>query len=193
MALMLLFIWWFALPQPLFESPLSTVVWSKEEKLLGARVAKDGQWRFPANDQVPEKFKTSIIYFEDEYFDYHLGFNPISMAKAIWYNLTHENKRGGSTISQQVIRLSRLNQSRTYLEKIKELFLATSLEAHYSKADILNFYATYAPFGGNVIGLETASWRYFNLPAKDLSWAQSASLAVLPNYPDMQSYLHLVF
>lgn len=183
--LVLIIPWWWALPKPLFDAPLSTVVWSKENKLIGARVAQDAQWRFPANNSVPEKFKTSILYFEDEYFDYHLGFNPVSMGKAMWQNLNEDTKRGGSTISQQVIRLSRKNQPRTYLEKLKELFLATSLEAHYSKDDILNFYATYAPFGGNVVGLETAAWRYFKLPAKDLSWVQSASLAVLPNAPSL--------
>jgi penicillin-binding protein 1C len=178
-------LWWYALPKPLFKTPLSTVVWSKEDKLLGARVASDGQWRFPASDSVPEKFKASIIYFEDEYFDVHFGFNPVSMGKALWHNLTADTKRGGSTLSQQVIRLSRKNKPRTYLEKLIELFLATSLEAHYSKDEILKFYATYAPFGGNVVGLETASWRYYNLPAKELSWSQSAALAVLPNAPSL--------
>jgi len=183
--LILILLWWFSLPKPLFDAPLSTVVWSKNEKLLGARVAKDGQWRFPSSETVPEKFKTCITYFEDEYFEYHPGFNPISIAKALWHNITEDGKRGGSTLTQQVIRLSRQNQSRTYTEKIIELFLATRLEVEYSKAEILNFYTTYAPFGGNVVGLETASWRYFNLPAKDLSWAQSAALAVLPNAPSL--------
>lgn len=65
------------------------------------------------------------------------------------------------------------------------MFLATRSEVEYSKSDILNFYTTYAPFGGNVVGLETASWRYYNLPAKDLSWSQSAALAVLPNAPSL--------
>ncbi len=181
----LLLLWWFSLPQPLFDSPLSTVVWSKNDKLLGARVAKDGQWRFPSSEAVPDKFKTCIIHFEDEYFDDHPGFNPASIVKAFWHNLTEDTKRGGSTLTQQVIRLSRQNQSRTYAEKVIELFLATRLEVEYSKDEILNFYATYAPFGGNVVGLETASWRYFNLPAKDLSWSQSAALAVLPNAPSL--------
>ncbi|RRO24411.1 penicillin-binding protein 1C [Flavobacteriaceae bacterium 14752] len=181
----LLSLWYLALPQPLFKAPLSTVVWSKENKLLGARVAQDGQWRFPASNRVPEKFKQSILYFEDEYFKYHPGFNPISMVKAFWHNLNHDSKRGGSTLTQQVIRLSRQNQSRTYTEKLIELFLATRIEVEFSKDDILNFYASYAPFGGNVVGLETAAWRYFNRPAKDLSWSQSAALAVLPNAPSL--------
>ena len=181
----MLIIWWFSMPKQLFNAPLSTVVWSKNNELLGARVAKDGQWRFPKMDTVSEKFRQSIIYFEDEYFESHLGFNPVSIGKAFWHNLTDNSKRGGSTITQQVIRLSRQNKSRTYFEKIIELFLATRLEAKYSKAEILKLYTTYAPFGGNVVGLETASWRYFNLPAQELSWSQSASLAVLPNAPSL--------
>lgn len=183
-AFMLLF-WWFSLPKVLFDAPLSTVVWSENRSLLGARVASDEQWRFPAQDSIPEKFKSCITYFEDEYFDYHFGFNPISITKAFWHNLTNDNKRGGSTLTQQVIRLSRGNTKRTYVEKLIEIFLATRLEAAYSKEEILNFYATYAPFGGNIVGLETAAWRYFNLPSKDLSWSQTAALAVLPNAPSL--------
>jgi penicillin-binding protein 1C len=180
-----LMIWWLALPQPLFKAPLSTVVWSEEDQLLGARVADDGQWRFPVSDSIPEKFKQCILYFEDEYFEYHPGFNPVSMAKAFWHNLNYDTKRGGSTITQQVIRLSRHNQRRTYGEKLIELFLATRLEAEFSKEEILKLYAGYAPFGGNIVGLETAAWRYYKLPAKDLTWSQTASLAVLPNAPSL--------
>jgi penicillin-binding protein 1C len=181
----LLSLWWFSLPKDLFKAPLSTVVWSADHRLLGARVASDQQWRFPAQDSVSQKFKDCIIYFEDEYFEYHFGFNPVSMAKALWQNITTDSKRGGSTLTQQVVRLSRGNRQRTYAEKLKELFLSIRLEATFSKDDILNFYATYAPFGGNIVGLETAAWRYYNLPSKDLSWAQTAALAVLPNAPSL--------
>jgi penicillin-binding protein 1C len=182
--LVFIVIWYFSLPKPLFDTPLSTVVWSKNDKLLGARVAKDGQWRFPPSTEIPKKFETCIIYFEDEYFEYHPGFNPVSIFKALGHNLTEDGKRGGSTLTQQVVRLSR-QQPRTYSEKLIELFLAIRLEVEFSKKEILNFYASYAPFGGNVVGLETASWRYFNLPAKDLNWSQSAALAVLPNAPSL--------
>jgi len=181
----MLIAWWFSLPKRLFTAPLSTVVWSAGHQLLGARVASDQQWRFPVQDSVPKKFKTCITYFEDEYFEYHLGFNPVSMGKALWQNISTDSKRGGSTITQQVIRLSRGNKERTYVEKLKELLLATRLEVTYSKDEILNFYATYAPFGGNIVGLETAAWRYYNLPSKDLSWSQTAALAVLPNAPSL--------
>ncbi|WP_144782348.1 penicillin-binding protein 1C [Dokdonia sp. Hel_I_63] len=177
--------WLFSLPSPLFEDPHATVVESAEGELLGARIAGDGQWRFPALDSVPVKFEKCILLFEDEYFYTHPGFNPVAMGKAIWGNITTDKRRGGSTITQQVIRLSRKGTERSYMEKLVELIKATRLEAGYAKEEILNMYATYAPFGGNVVGLETAAWRYFGLPADRLSWGQMAALAVLPNNPSM--------
>ncbi len=182
---MVFVLWLFSLPSPLFESPTATVVESREGFMLGARIADDGQWRFPKMDSVPMRFEQSILLFEDEYFYRHPGFNPVSIGKALWQNLTTDKRRGGSTLTQQVIRLSRKNKQRSYVEKLIEIFQATRLEAGYSKKEILNLYASYAPFGGNVVGLETASWRYFGIPAEDLSWGQSAALAVLPNAPSL--------
>src|SRR5690554_6329354 len=183
--LSLFLVWLFCLPSPLFNVPTATVAESSNGQMLGARIADDGQWRFPAMDSVPERFKKSILYFEDEHFYWHPGFNPVSISKALWNNLTTDSRRGGSTIPQQVIRLSRQNKGRTYFEKVIEIFQATRLEAGFKKKSILNLYASYAPFGGNVVGLETASWRYFGIPASELSWGQSAALAVLPNAPSL--------
>ncbi|WP_430411148.1 penicillin-binding protein 1C [Kordia sp.] len=178
--------YYFCLPKTLFNVPTSTVIESNEGVLLGAKIADDGQWRFPQLDSVPEKFKICIVQFEDEYFYNHPGFNPISIAKALWQNIESGSvKRGGSTLTQQVIRLSRKGQRRTYLEKLKELVLATRLEFRYSKDDILKFYASHAPFGGNVVGLDAASWRYFGRRPQELSWAENATLAVLPNAPSL--------
>jgi penicillin-binding protein 1C len=180
-------IWYaFCLPKELFNNPTSTVITSSNNMLLGAKIAKDGQWRFPVTDTIPEKFKICLLQFEDEYFYKHPGFNPISIFKAIQQNLKSNSvKRGGSTLTQQVVRLSRKNKSRTYFEKLKELVLSTRVEVKYSKESILSFYTNNAPFGGNVVGLEAASWRYFNRDSKSLSWAESATLAVLPNAPSL--------
>ena len=180
-----LIIWFFCLPSNLFDVPTATVVESKEGIMLGARIADDGQWRFPKMDSVPRRFEQSILLFEDEHFYKHLGFNPVSISKALWGNLTTEKRRGGSTLTQQVIRLSRKNKDRNYGEKLIEIVQATRLEAGFSKKEILSLYASYAPFGGNVVGLETASWRYFGIPSEELSWGQSAALAVLPNAPSL--------
>ncbi len=183
---MLLVFYAFCLPNKLFTKPTSTVITSKNNELLGALIATDGQWRFPYSNTVPEKFKSCLIQFEDAYFYKHFGFNPVSIFKALKQNLQAGNvKRGGSTITQQVIRLSRNSQKRTYLEKFIELVLATRLELRAPKEKILTYWSSNAPFGGNVVGLEAASWRYFNRKSEDLSWAESATLAVLPNAPNL--------
>lgn len=183
---LLLLIYYFSLPRTLFQEPYSTVIESKEGELLGAKIARDGQWRFPEQDSVPDKFKKCIVNFEDEYFYKHPGFNPVAMVNAIRQNRkAGKVVRGGSTLTQQVIRLSRKGKSRTYFEKFIELILATRLELGYSKNKILDLYAAHAPFGGNVVGLEMASWRYFGLKSTQLSWAENATLAVLPNAPSL--------
>ena len=183
---MIIIAYYFSLPSQLFKEPTATVITSSNNELLGAQIAADGQWRFPQNDSIPDKFKTCIIQFEDEYFYTHPGFNLISIFKALRDNLKSSSvKRGGSTITQQVIRLSRKGQKRTYFEKIIEIILATRLEFRASKNQILSYYSSNAPFGGNVVGIDAAAWRYFNRNANDLSWAESATLAVLPNAPSL--------
>ena len=92
---------------------------------------------------------------------------------------------GGSTITMQLIRLSRKGRSRSYKEKIIEIILALRLELTHSKEEILNLYASHAPFGGNVVGLEAASWRYYGRSSHLLSWGEMATLAVLPNAPSL--------
>ncbi len=178
--------YYFCLPQALFEAHYATVVKSREGVLLGAKIASDQQWRFPEIDTLPSKFETCLINFEDQYFYWHLGFNPLAMANAFGQNLSQKKVvRGGSTITQQVIRLHRKNKQRSYAEKLFELILATRLELRYSKQKILKLYASHAPFGGNVVGLPMASYRYFGLNPDELSWAESATLAVLPNSPSL--------
>ena len=185
-AFVLLLIYYFSIPRTLFKEPYSTVIESKEGELLGAKIAQDGQWRFPSQDSVPDKFKKCIVYFEDEYFYKHPGFNPGAMINAFKQNRkAGKVVRGGSTLTQQVIRLSRKGKNRTYFEKLIEIILATRLELGYSKNEILEMYAAHAPFGGNVVGLEMASWRYFGVQSNQLSWAENAVLAVLPNAPSL--------
>jgi len=182
----LLSVYYFSLPKILFEEPYSTVIESSEGELLAAKIARDGQWRFPAKDSIPDKFIKCIVYFEDEHFYHHPGFNPVAMTKAIQQNRkAGKVVRGGSTLTQQVIRLARKNKKRTYFEKAIEIILATRLEFRSSKEEILNLYAAHAPFGGNVVGLEMASWRYFGVQSHQLSWAETVTLAVLPNAPSL--------
>lgn len=171
-------------PGTLFDDPVCAVLESRDGQLLGARIAADGQWRFPASDSVPEKFATCIVTFEDKRFWHHPGVDPLAIARALRLNTRQgEVRSGASTLTMQTIRLSRKNPPRTIPEKIWEMVLALRLEAYTSKDGIMALYAAHAPFGGNVVGLDAAAWRYFGRPADELSWAESATLAVLPNAP----------
>jgi penicillin-binding protein 1C len=175
---------WRALPHPLFDEPLSTVVLARDGALLGARIADDGQWRFPPADGVPDKFRHAIVAYEDKRFDLHPGVDPLALARAVRLNLERGRVvSGGSTLTMQVVRLARGERSRGYLDKAIETLLALRLELGYRKDEILSLHAAHAPFGGNVVGLEAAAWRYFGRDPQHLSWAEACTLAVLPNSP----------
>jgi penicillin-binding protein 1C len=182
-----LLIWfYFCLPKPLFKDPVSIVVLDREGELLGARIAADEQWRFPQAPLKSNKFAQAIIAFEDKRFYSHLGVDPLAMARAMRLNITQGKVvSGGSTLSMQVIRMARKGKGRTIWEKLIEVVWATRMELRYSKEEILAFYASNAPFGGNVVGLEAAAWKYYGRSAEHLSWAEASTLAVLPNAPSL--------
>lgn len=178
--------YYFALPERLFSNSYATILNARDNQLLSATIASDEQWRFPPLDSVPQKFELALLNFEDQYFYQHPGFNPVALVRALWLNMKFgEIKSGGSTISMQVIRLSRKDKARTYLEKIKEIILATRLEIRYSKKEVLALYASHAPFGGNVVGLPAAAWKYYGRQPDQLSWGEACLLAVLPNSPGL--------
>lgn len=173
-----------SMPEGLFKgTPYSTVLLDRNGNLLGAMTASDGQWRFPPCDTVPDKYAKAVVLFEDRHFYHHPGVNPVALVRALSGNIKAGHiTSGGSTITMQVIRISR-NKPRTLWQKGVEALLALRLEAGCTKDRILAIYASHAPFGGNVVGLEAASWRYFGRPPSELSWAEAATLAVLPNSP----------
>lgn len=177
---------YFLLPASLFQVPYSTVLEDRDGTLLGASIADDGQWRFPMADSIPGKYRIAATTYEDRRFDSHLGVDLLALGRATRQNI--EAGRiisGGSTLTMQVIKLSRRGEPRTYLEKLKEIAMATRLELRHSKDEIFSLYAAHAPFGGNVVGLEAACWRYFGRQPESLSWAEAALLAVLPNNPSL--------
>jgi penicillin-binding protein 1C len=182
-------IYFFSLPSILFNDPYSTVLDDRQGNLLNASIASDGQWRFPFTTEVPTKFSEALLLTEDKRFYHHFGVDVLALSRAMRQNIKAGKViSGGSTLSMQVIRLSRKNKLRTYFEKFIEIVLATRLELRLSKKEILALYAAHAPFGGNVVGLEASCWRFFGRNPSDLSWAEAALLAVLPNNP---SLIHL--
>lgn len=175
----------FSLPKQLFTSPTSYVIAASNGELLSATIASDGQWRFPVADSVPNKFISCITAFEDQRFFSHFGMDVLAMGRAMKQNFKAKGiVSGGSTLTMQVIRLSR-QKERTIWQKITEIYLSYRLEFKYSKNEIIALYAANAPFGSNVVGLEAASWRYFGRKAESLSWGEMATLAVLPNSPSL--------
>lgn len=177
------------MPDPLFSDPYGTVLNDSEGQLIGAKISSDGQWRFPMIDSVPIYFEEAITTFEDKRFRSHIGVDFLSVGRAAIQNLkARQIESGASTLSMQVIRMSRKGRPRNIYQKIIEMILAIRLELRYSKDEILKLYVSHAPFGGNVVGLEAASWRYYQKDPSKLSISESAMLAVLPNAP---SLIHL--
>lgn len=188
---LLLFIGFIVLPLPvaLYQTPFANMLIARDGQLLGASIASDQQWRFAPVKQLPEKYQQALLYFEDRHFYHHPGINPFAIGRALYSNLrARKVVSGGSTLSMQLARLLRQASSETQSErtlksKCYEAVLALQLEWHFSKDEILELYASYAPFGGNIVGLRAAAWRYFGRSPESLSWAESALLAVLPNSP----------
>ena len=180
-----LLLWfWLLQPKKLFNTPTSYVIEDANGNLLNATIAADGQWRFPYNKNVPQKFIDCITTFEDKRFFKHPGVDPVAIGRAIVKNVKNKGiVQGGSTITMQVIRLSKKDNSRSIWNKLKESILAIRLELSFSKKEILALYASNAPFGSNVVGLDAAAWRYYGRNADKLSWGEMAALSVLPNAP----------
>jgi penicillin-binding protein 1C len=186
LAIILLIIFYLILPSKLFKTPTSYVIEDANGNLLNATIAADGQWRFPYNKNVPQHFVDCITTYEDKRFFIHAGVDMSAIARAMKTNMKGSKiTQGGSTLSMQVIRMALQNDSRSIWNKMKELILAVRLEFSYSKNEILGLYASNAPFGSNVVGLDAAAWRYFGRSADKLSWAETAMLAVLPNAPSL--------
>ena len=181
-----LLLFYCSLPKKLFETPTSFIIYDKEGNLLNATIAADGQWRFPASENVPQKFIDCITTFEDKRFFKHPGVDPFAIARAILQNSKNKvSTQGGSTLSMQVMRLSQKDNKRNVWNKLKESLLAIRMECSYSKKEILALYAGNAPFGSNVVGLHAAAWRYYGRNPQQLSWGEMATLAVLPNAPSL--------
>ncbi len=187
-----------ALPVVRFESAWSTELRAAPSadgapgELLGASTASDGQWRFPPSESVSARFALAAEAWEDRRFRAHAGFDPRAVLRAFRDNArAGEVRSGGSTLSMQVVRLARAAArpddppARSLATKLVELVLSVRLELVRSKDEVLALWAAHAPFGGNVVGLEAASFRWFGRPPGELTWAEAATLAVLPNEPGL--------
>ncbi|MFI5237648.1 MAG: transglycosylase domain-containing protein, partial [Ignavibacteriales bacterium] len=170
------------LPDP---KEFSKEIHAKDGTLLTAFLTNDDKWRLKSElrEASPELIK-AIIEKEDRWFYWHFGINPVSIVRALYKNLiTGEVEFGASTITMQVARMLEPKE-RTYINKLSEMFRAVQLEIKYSKEEILGLYLSLLPFGGNIEGVKSASYIYFNRAPDKLSLAQSIMLAVIPNDPN---------
>ena len=162
-----------------------TVFTDRSGNLLRVFLNGSEQYCFPPDKDlvVPGKLKKAVLAFEDKRFFYHPGFDPIAVLRASFANISEMRVvSGASTITMQVARIIE-GEKRTVYQKIREIFIALKFELFHSKDEILATYLRYAPYGGNIIGYEAASWKYFRKKPEALSWAEAAMLAVLPNSP----------
>lgn len=172
----------FPLPK---QKEFSKEIHAKDGTLLTAYLTRDDKWRLRTElKEVSPDLIKAVIEKEDSWYYFHFGINPISIVRALYKNIfSGEIESGASTITMQVARLIE-PKKRTYFNKIIEIFRATQLEIKYSKREILELYLSLLPFGGNIEGVKSASYIYFNRPPDKLSLAQSITLAVIPNDPN---------
>ena len=165
--------------------PSSTAVYADGGQLLRMTLATDGQYRVwtPLAEISPQVIEATLMH-EDQWFRWHPGFNPWGLLRGAW--VTYVRKRtpqGGSTVTMQLARLMYRLDTRTPLGKLQQVAQAVRLELLYSKKDILAAYLNYAPYGGNIQGVGTASRVYFDKLAGDLSLPEALTLAVIPQDP----------
>lgn len=168
-------------------APVSTQILDRNGKLL-YEVYSNYQHTPVAFKDIPDFVKEATISIEDKNFYHHFGIDFVGIARAAFNTLIGKRLEGGSTITQQLVKNALLSDtSRTPLRKVREIVLAIATELTYSKDQILELYLNYAPYGGTLYGIETASESYFGKPAKDLTLAESALLAGLPQSPTQYS------
>ncbi len=175
----------FPLPVEKLHPPSSTIVLDRNGQVLRVYLAPDDMWRIPVGyDEISPLLKQAVLTFEDRYFYWHFGINPISILRAAWANLRAGHiVQGGSTITMQVARLME-PKPRTLKNKLIEAFRALQLEWKFSKEQILEFYFNLAPYGGNLVGIGAAAQFYFNKRSDQLSLGEAALLTVIPNAPN---------
>lgn len=172
------------MPLPNYKPAFSNVLYGDDGTLLAATISSEQQWCFAMDEVIPEKLEKCIINYEDEYINWHPGINIVSVIKSMIANWRQKKVvRGASTLAMQVMRMKNKHTTRSWPHKIKETLSAIKYSLLYSDKNIIKEWCEIAPFGGNTIGIKAASLRYFGRSVDQLSWAETALLAVMPNSP----------
>tara|TARA_R110002126_G_scaffold291803_1_gene459316 strand:- start:132168 stop:134264 length:2097 start_codon:yes stop_codon:yes gene_type:complete len=176
-------------PPPLPDQrPLSAEVLDRDGQLLRVFAAGDGRWRMKAElADIDPEFIDLLIAYEDKRFWTHHGVDPLAMARAFRQMATSGHiVSGGSTITMQLARLLEPRVSRTLAAKMRQIARALQLERRLTKRQILEWYLTLAPYGGNLEGTRAASLSYFGAEPSSLTLSQAALLVALPQSPEMR-------
>jgi penicillin-binding protein 1C len=165
--------------------PHSTAIYAADATLLRLTLASDAQYQLwaPLQD-INANAAEAVKLYEDRYFDWHFGVNPIALMRGMARTYSGSSRQGASTITMQLARGLYGIDSRTVGGKVKQILAAIWLESRYSKHDILEAYLNIAPYGGNIKGIATASLFYFNKPASRLNLPETMTLAVIPQNPN---------
>ena len=146
-----------------------------------------GDRRWTRIDDVPQYFLDATVAIEDASFYDNPGFDLRGMGRALWINLTGGNIQGASTITQQLVRNVLFDEEErravTFDRKVREVILATEISRIYSKDQILEWYVNTNFYGGWAYGIEAAAQQYFSKPARDMTLAEAAMLAAIPQFP----------
>ena len=174
----------FPLPLPDSERSFARVVTDRNGVPLRFFADKNGVWRYPISvENVSPLYLEALLGYEDRWFYTHPGVNLLALVRALAQAVYHrEFVSGGSTITMQVARILEPHE-KTFLGKSRQMARALQLEWQFSKTEILELYLNYAPFGGPLEGVQAASFAYFDKPAIELTHAEAALLAVLPQAP----------
>ena len=167
-------------------APQSTQILDRDQKLIYTVYAAKNQ-NFVPLSQIPKYMQEATIAIEDKDFYKHGALDFRGIFRSLISNITHQQLQGGSTLTQQLVKNSLLTPERTILRKIKEAILAFATEAIYPKNKILEMYLNQIPYGGTTYGIEAAAQTFFGKKAKDLTLAQAALLAGLPESPTTNS------
>lgn len=166
-----------------FKSRYSKILYDKNGEILSVFLNDEEQWHIKSTD-IPKRLKITVINYEDRKFYSHFGVDFLALMRAFVNNFNSTQRSGASTISMQTIKLWD-KKDRTYFNKFNEIIQSFALENAFSKDEILKLYLSNAPYGGNLVGYEAAILFYFDKNPKDLTWAQAALLAILPNQPGL--------
>lgn len=166
--------------------PQSTKIYDRNDKLLYTIYSEKNQTFIPLKD-IPDDIRHATIAIEDKDFYKHGAIDLRGVIRAAYATLFKKQLQGGSTLTQQLVKTSLLTPDRTIQRKVREVLLSFATEIIYSKDKILEMYLNQVPYGGTAYGVEAAAQTYFGKKAKDLTLAESALLAGLPESPTTYS------